>query len=92
MKKTVLTAVLLLGLGLTAFAADAPRNETLLDSGWTFFASYDISRRSTVETVTVPHSWNLTDVFEGLNYNRGTYLYQRNLVCDASMKDKRVFL
>lgn len=92
MKKTVLTAVLLLGLGLTAFAADAPRNETLLDSGWTFFASYDINRRSTVETVTVPHSWNLTDVFEGLNYNRGTYLYQRNLVCDASMKDKRVFL
>jgi len=71
----------------------ATRSVTMLSDGWQFYPAYDVSRHPKAETVSVPHTWNLNDVFSGMKYERGTYLYERTLTCDAAqMKGKRVFL
>ena len=43
--------------------------------------------------VKVPHSWNLEDVFQGMKYERGAYVYEHMLKMDESqLKDRRYFL
>ena len=60
---------------------------------WWWYPAYDVSRNPKAEEVTVPHSWNLTDVFQGMKYERGTYVYERTLtLSDQERKDKRFFL
>ena len=60
---------------------------------WKFYPVYDVSRNPKMTEVTVPHTWNLTDVFQGMKYERGTYVYERTLtVSDQQRKDKRFFL
>lgn len=90
MKRNLLTALLML-VGILGNMA-GPRAERLLSDGWTFYPAYDVSKKPNVQTVSVPHSWNLRDVFNGMKYDRGTYIYEHSLPKDASMQGKRVFL
>lgn len=90
MKRNLLTALLML-VGILGSMAE-PRAERLLSDGWTFYPAYDVSKKPNVQTVSVPHSWNLRDVFNGMKYDRGTYIYEHSLPKDASMQGKRVFL
>ena len=60
---------------------------------WMFYPAYDVSRNPKMEEVIVPHSWNLNDVFDGMKYERGTYVYERMLtLSDQQLRDKRYFL
>ena len=60
---------------------------------WKFYPAYDVNRKPKMEDVTVPHTWNMTDVFDGMKYERGTYVYERMLtLSDNQRKDKRFFL
>ena len=60
---------------------------------WKFYPAYDVSRNPKMTEVTVPHTWNQNDVFNGMKYERGTYVYERLLtLSDSQRKDKRFFL
>ena len=86
--KQVLLLVCLLQTLLTAEG----REVTALRN-WRFYPAYDVSRQPQSENVTVPHSWNLQDVFQGMKYERGTYVYEQTLtLTDGQRRDKRFFL
>ena len=73
--------------------AGMPRTILNLDSGWNFHFSYDIRKNIAPQPVTLPHTWNATDVLNGqLHYYRGAGIYNRQLAYDPAWKDKRVFL
>lgn len=60
---------------------------------WRAYPAYDVSREPMAVEVNVPHTWNLTDVFQGMKYERGTYVYERMLtLSEEQRKDKRFFL
>lgn len=85
MKRLIITALgLLIGLGVNA------RETVRLTDGWTVFPVYDVSKNPKKEHVSVPHTWNADDVFSGMKYERGTYVYERML--PAVPKGKRAFL
>ncbi|OOG20376.1 hypothetical protein BWD42_07765 [Sphingobacterium sp. CZ-UAM] len=94
MKNVILTFLL---LNLFAFIGSAkdngPRIKLNLNEGWNFHFAYDVRQHTAKEQVTLPHTWNAKDVFQGnLNYYRGTGIYQRVLHYHPDWKDKRVFL
>ena len=83
--------LLLITFLLTAWTVKSREVTQLKD--WKFYPAYDVSRNPKMQDVTVPHSWNLHDVFNGMKYERGTYLYERTLtLSDVQRKDKRFFL
>ena len=43
---------------------------------WKFYPAYDVNRQPKMTDVKVPHSWNLEDVFQGMKYERGAYVYE----------------
>ena len=91
----MLTSCLLVFLSCMQAMADNDnvRATLALDSNWQFYPAYDVSRHPKAETVSVPHTWNLDDVFSGMKYERGAYMYEHSLKYDArQMKGKRVFL
>lgn len=60
---------------------------------WKFYPAYDVNRHPQMTDVTVPHTWNLADVFNGMKYERGAYVYERMLtLSDAERRGKRFFL
>ena len=60
---------------------------------WKFYPAYDVNRQPKMTEVKVPHSWNLEDVFQGMKYERGAYVYEHMLKMDESqLKDRRYFL
>lgn len=79
-------------LGVLPCALATSRIVSSFNDDWTFYPQYDVTKHPAAQTVTVPHSWNLADVFNGMKYERGTYLYEKTLVKDAQMDGKRVFL
>lgn len=79
-------------LGVLPCALATSRIVSSFNDNWTFYPQYDVTKHPATQTVNVPHSWNLTDVFNGMKYERGTYLYEKTLVKDAQMNGKRVFL
>ena len=83
--------LLLISLMLSAQGLLAREVTQLKD--WKFYPAYDVSRHPKMQDVTVPHSWNLHDVFQGMKYERGTYVYERMLtLSNVQRKDKRFFL
>ncbi|NIG53854.1 glycoside hydrolase family 2 protein [Chitinophaga sp. Cy-1792] len=82
---------------LTTFISNAfagtIRSYENLDAGWNFHFSYDCRKKPVLQQVTLPHTWNATDVFSGqLQYYRGAGIYNRSLAYNPAWKDKRVFL
>ena len=57
---------------------------------WTCYPAYDVSREPEVEQVTVPHTWNLEDVFGGMDYKRTSFVYECQL--PAIDEGRRAFL
>lgn len=83
--------LLLIGCLLTLTTAKG-REVTELKT-WNYYPVYDVSRNPKMTEVTVPHTWNLKDVFQGMKYERGTYVYERLLtLSDRQRKGKRFFL
>lgn len=63
-----------------------------INDGWLFYPAYDVNKQPEKQTVMVPHSWNLDDVFGGMKYDRSAYVYERTIVKDSEMAGKRVFV
>ncbi len=66
------------------------REITLLNKDWSIYPSYDVRKNPAREYINIPHTWNTKDVFEGMKYDRSSYVYERMLPQTA--KDKRVFI
>lgn len=84
--------VVFLCLVLAPLWSHAQRQDILINDQWAFYPQCDVSKQPTKQTVKVPHSWNLQDVFNGQKYDRSAYIYERMLHKDASLQGKRVFL
>ena len=83
--------LLFIGFLLTLVPVEGREVTELKD--WKFYPAYDVRRQPKSENVTVPHTWNLNDVFQGMKYERGTYVYERLLtLSDSQRKGKRFFL
>lgn len=72
--------------------ANAQRTVETLTDGWELSAVSDVMRKPTTVPVSIPHSWNLEDVFNGPDYKRTSYIYTHDLRKDSQMQGKRVFL
>lgn len=69
------------------------REHVDLNKEWRFHFSYDVRRDALVQHITLPHTWNARDVFDGtIDYCRTTGVYDRRIVADPSWQGKRVFL
>ncbi len=66
------------------------RNVQLLSDGWTIYPSYDVTKNPARRNVNIPHTWNVEDVFNGMKYDRSTYVYERLLPIVED--NKRVFV
>ena len=89
MRKTLPVIVVFLLLVVQVVRA----RETRQLKAWKFYPAYDVSRNPQMTDVVVPHTWNLTDVFQGMKYERGTYVYEHVLtVNERQMKGQRFFL
>ena len=89
MKRKLLT----FGFLLVTLVSMADGREIKKLDKWNFYPAYDVSKKPAAVEVTVPHSWNLEDVFDGMKYDRSTYVYEYVLNRDAaSLQGKRAFL
>lgn len=81
---------LIVALCLLGSVSASAREVIHLTDGWTFYPAYDVSKQPATQEVSVPHTWNATDVFSGMKYDRTAYVYERDL--PRLPKDKRVFV
>lgn len=77
---------------LAAMNASAQRTVETLSDDWTLYPASDVQKKPAAQEVSVPYSWNLTDVFDGADYARTSYVFEHKIVRDVSMDGKRVFL
>ncbi len=78
---------------ITHISAQISRQTIDLNEGWTYYPAYNVNRDVEKIPVTLPHTWNASDVLDGkINYSRETMIYQRKLELNPDMKDKRLFL
>lgn len=79
---------------LCAFFANANAQRTVetLADGWELSAVCDVQKKPKTVKVSIPHTWNLEDVFNSPDYKRTSYIYFHALRKDSRMQGKRVFL
>lgn len=83
---------IIIGWGGTAMAAP-PRQIISLNQDWQFHFGNDVRAQPEKISVTLPHTWNATDVLqEKINYRRGTGIYEKHLFVNADWAGKRLFL
>ena len=94
LQRTIFFLFLLGGVlvSLVAKADDNPRTFILLDKGWGYRPVSDTGLKSSMEQVTVPHTWNANYIPGTRSYNREMMVYRRDLEITPDMKDKRLFL
>lgn len=91
-KKNFITLIACI-LSFVCDAADSPRTRLNLNNNWRFHFAYDVRKIASHQDVTLPHTWNAKDAFNGrLHYYRGTGIYNRTLPYNPDWKGKRVFL
>ncbi|MBQ9571395.1 MAG: hypothetical protein IJR30_08495, partial [Prevotella sp.] len=72
MKRLFLLTTVIVLIGSLSWATG--RKESLLNDNWEVFPHYDVSKRPPKQKVTLPHTWNLNDVYDGMKYDRSTYI------------------
>lgn len=95
MKKSFLLINLFLSILLTfnySFAQTA-RQTINFNSSWDFYFAYDFTKTVKKQKITVPHTWNVSDVKNGIaDYKRTAAIYEKTLNVEPSWQNKRVFL
>ena len=83
--------VLPLVFGLCVALTVQGREIISLTEGWTVRSAYDVSEKPAKQAVSIPHTWNAEDVFQGMKYEHAAYVYE---CCLPVNRDdaKRVFL
>lgn len=82
-------------LTVAIFAADGQipvRTVTTLNEGWVCYPAHNVLRHIRKDSVILPHTWNVDDVFTGTQYNREARIYQKKMTFDDSLKENRLFL
>lgn len=70
----------------------AGRQSVPFNTDWQFHFAYDFEKKAVKQTVTLPHTWNVEDVLEGIDYKKTTGIYEKSLEVTETMQDKRLFL
>lgn len=78
---------------LPLFSNAQPRTDVLLDDGWTIRSIFRTQRGAKGVPVTLPHTWD-AEYQDGRSnqYERGTYVYTRNLEIPENFRENRYFL
>jgi beta-galactosidase len=81
-------------VGISQFAkAQNDRNQINLNTGWVFKkTSENNSTKNDWERVTLPHTWNATDMQLTKDFYEGEGQYKKEIVFGNEYKDKRLFL
>lgn len=91
-KILVLLTVSLLTFQNRILAQSHGRQSIEINDGWTIRPAYDVNRDVAKIKVILPHTWNATDGFHRINYNRKSMVYERTLSWSNDMNGKRLFL
>jgi len=69
------------------------RERINFNAGWKFHFAYDVNKQPQKISVTLPHTWNASDVLSGnVNYRREAGIYEKNFFVSNAWKQKRLFL
>ncbi|MDO5446458.1 MAG: glycoside hydrolase family 2 TIM barrel-domain containing protein [Prevotellaceae bacterium] len=68
------------------------RIDRIINDGWSVYHASDVNKNPQRQDVTIPHTWNATDVFDGPDYRRTSFIYERTIKWEKPMEGKRVFL
>lgn len=77
---------------LSNMLSDAKRYKMPLNRNWDFHYTYDIRKNYKTTQVDIPHTWNAAPAKDTLQYNRTSAIYEKKLVIDQTLADKRLFL
>jgi beta-galactosidase len=70
----------------------AGRQSIPFNTDWQFHFAYDFEKKAVKQTVTLPHTWNVEDVQQGIDYKKTTGIYEKSLEVTEAMQNKRLFL
>jgi beta-galactosidase len=70
----------------------AQRRVISLNQNWTMEYVYDVPMRQPAKQVTLPHTFNADETYNGPRYTRTTAQYQHTLADTVDLRNKRVFL
>lgn len=78
---------------ITTALAQTARIEIPFNTGWVFKKTNDTSaNKKDWEAVTLPHTWNATDMQLSKDFYEGEGQYKKEITFDNQYKDKRLFL
>ena len=93
LKNKVQQIILLFGLMIFPLSAHAQDRKTInLNEGWSIYPAWNVAKSVEKTKVTLPHTWNVDDVFGKVNYSRESMFYKRELSIDQAFAGKRLFL
>jgi beta-galactosidase len=72
--------------------SDVKRYRIPLNKRWDFHYTYDIRKNYKTTRVDIPHTWNAAPGRDTSQYNRTSAIYEKKLVIDGALSDKRLFL
>lgn len=90
--KSVIMFFLLIVSISTADGQIPVRRMTALNDGWVYYPAHNVLKHIRKDSVTLPHTWNVDDVFSGTKYNREAGVYQKIMTFDDSLRDRRLYL
>lgn len=91
-KLLILISVIVLAFTESMAASTQYRIDRIINDGWTIYHSSDVNKNPQRQQVMLPHTWNAVDVFDGPDYRRTSYIYERAIEWEKAMEGKRVFL
>jgi beta-galactosidase len=72
--------------------SNAKRYRFPLNKRWDFHYTYDIRKNYKATRVDIPHTWNAAPGKDTSQYNRISAIYEKKLVIDRALSNKRLFL
>lgn len=85
------TIIFILTISVASVTYSSPREVIPLNEDWQLRPAYRIRDFEPVK-VNLPHTWNVEDVFERVDYSREAKVYQKSLFGEKEWENKRVFL
>jgi len=93
LKNKVQQIILVFGLMIFHLSVHAQARKTInLNEKWSFYPAWNVVKNVEKKKITLPHTWNVDDVFGKVNYSRESMFYKRELSIDPAFAGKRLFL
>lgn len=89
--KKILSLIIIIFYFLSTRAQE--RQVTVINDNWKYYDAYNFERKATKQFVTLPHTWNVAEIMDGvMEYRRTAGYYERNITYRKEWDEKRIFL